>query len=112
MRRDVVSMFAPYDFLIKPGYRFGNLDETFQQFPNHMRTHTFFPPRLLFFTEPPSVCFHVLSGVDELSLQFLIVVCGDIQAAEASASADPTQGHALGAQIVLQQPVIATGLLE
>ena len=62
--------------------------------------------------QPPPVGLHPLRGVDELLLQRVVVLVREVHAAQTAPGADPAQRHALGPEVVLQQPVVAAGLRE
>src|SRR6202050_2734985 len=55
---------------------------------------------------------HCLRRIDQLGLQFLVVIRRKIHATHASTGPYPAQRYSFGAKIVLQQPVVAARFLE
>ena len=75
-------------------------------------SHTCLHSRILLRSQPPSVALHLTRRPDDGALEHRVVRIRKVHAAQAPARPDPAQGHALGAQVVLQQPVVAARLLE
>src|SRR5579883_1077928 len=56
---------------------------------------------------PPAVLFHLLRGSDKALLHLGKIGVGIVQAEDEAAGADPAQRQPLGAQVILQHPVVA-----
>src|SRR5689334_21737393 len=58
---------------------------------------------------PPAVLLHLGRGGDEAARDLVEVGIGVVEAEDQPARADPAQREALGAQVILQHPVVARG---